>query len=258
MPRLFAVYPELVEKIDALCQRPGGQRVPWHVTGASALVYDDLGRFYLELTKPKHWTRRDDGTVVVGIGGIGGSVEGKETILSCLHREIQEELGVRGQIAAANETYLVKEHVSFPLRSSPGHGAQRWHIERIELEPREHPRPVLFTISANVYRRDTLPQYPILAIATFWTRISARPSLGDLFGLLVVPRQQLMKLFGLTTITREALAGIRGVYLRTRAPMPVRFVLSPVLTGHSFQILLQRGDLALAPGNLASKNLPPA
>ena len=226
---LFDTYPELGKRIDALCEG-----APWCVTGASALIHDGSA-FYFELTKPKHWRRRSS-TMVVGIGGIGGSIEPGETILGCLYREVEEELNCRIKVQSATETRLVYEQQV---------------TDAIALGVREHPRPVLFTISQNVYRRHVHPEYSILAIATFLARLQGVPTLDDLFGLLIVPYEALSAIFHPGEIPLGQAHSSPGVRVMTQEPLPDSFVLSPVWTGRSFQLLVQAGcvqDLILEQG----------
>lgn len=221
MDELFRVYPEIAERIDALCGY-----VPWGLTGASALIHDDSGRLYLEVVKPKHWRRRDDGVTVVGIGGIGGSLEGGETAIECLHREAREEIGVSIEIESSETTYLVYE---------------RSLKEALVLKRRGSPLPLLFTISQNLYRQDELPGAEVLAIATYSARLLGRPRLCDLFGLLSVPSEGLEALLGSTEVPLVQARRIPGLRLSTQSDLPEDTVLEPVWTARSLQILLRRG-----------------
>jgi len=219
---LFAVYPELSRRIDGLCRG-----VPWCVTGVSALVRDERA-FYFELTKPKHWRERPDGTVVAGIGGVGGSLEPGEGILDGLYRELEEELGTRAAVESAGETHLIYEERL---------------AESLSLEPRGHPLPVLFTISANLHPNERHPGYGILAIVTFLARLDERPAPADLFGLLAVPREALGALFAPAEIGLAEMLAIPGLRLETREPLPARMVLTPVWTARSLQVLIHAGAL---------------
>jgi 8-oxo-dGTP pyrophosphatase MutT (NUDIX family) len=231
---LFDVYPELRAPIGALC--PGRC---WALTGVSALVYDDAA-YYLELTKPKHWHRRPDGATVVGIGGIGGSLEPGESVLECLARELQEELGCAARLASARSCHLVYEESRLVLLVPPR---------------RAYPVPLLFTVSANLYRRDELAA-DVLAIATFWARLAAPPVLGDLYGLLRVPFAALPDLmeadeWRAADLLCPAADPAAAVTATTRTPLPADAVLRPVWTAHSLQLLLQAHGPVMPPATPA-------
>ncbi|MFP3897411.1 MAG: NUDIX domain-containing protein [Anaerolineales bacterium] len=221
---LFATYPELEETIDDLCQG-----VPWRVTGASTLLYDAQERFYFEITKPKHWRfLGNSGHVIVGLGAIGGSIKPGEAILDCLRREIEEEVDATVTIQSSDKTYILYEEESVVMLSLPA---------------RRLPCPFLWTVSKNVYRRHTHPQYPILAIATFVAQLEEAPSLGDLFGLLIVPSDRLREVFTDDKIPFREVKEIPGVSAVVRETLPPGSVLSPVWTGKTLQRLLQRDYL---------------
>ena len=220
---LFDTYPELGERIGALCRG-----APWCVTGASALIHDDEA-FYFELTKPKHWSRRQDGAVVVGIGGIGGSVEPGETILDCLYREVKEELGVDVRVGSADQTFLVYEDRI---------------IDPMVLPQRDHPRPVFLTISENLFRRQIHPEFQVLAIVTFLARLEAGVAPDDLFGILAVPTKRVASVFQPEQPTIHQLSYIPGVRLLTQDHLPENAVLSPVWTARTFRKLVLAGCLS--------------
>ncbi len=212
---LFSAYPELWARIDALCH---GE--PWAVTGVSALVCGGETCFF-EITKPKHWVRQ--GTRIgAQIGGIGGSLEPGETILSCLQRELGEELCVTADPVSAPETHLVFD--------------ERW-AGSLTLAERGYPAPVLLTISENITRRDVLPEARTLAIVTFGVRLRGEPSLGDLYGLLAVPRSAVRDALApdRTTLSRLGALGARWI---TREPLPPNLSLTTVWTARSLQVLL--------------------
>lgn len=220
MPDLFDVYPELRTRINAYCQG-----APWCITGVSALIHDTES-YYFEITKPKHWRQRQDGALVAGIGGIGGSLEAGEAILDCLRREVHEELGTHVEIESSGSTYVIYE--------------QRV-VESIGLENRGYPLPVLFTVSANLYRRVHHPQFDILSIVTFLARVLGEPRLGDLYGLLAVPMHAISAVFAPPELSVDQMCGISGVHLIVQEPLPKEMILAPVWTGRSLQLLVQAG-----------------
>ncbi|MBM3188466.1 MAG: NUDIX domain-containing protein [Chloroflexi bacterium] len=219
MDPLFDAYPELAERIGILC---GGQT--WRITGVSALLRDAAGAYHLELTKPKHWRHRPDGATVIGIGAIGGSLEAGETILECLRREVLEEIGAEVAVESAEATYLVYEER---------------RIEEVAVLERGLPRPALFTISRNLYRRRVHPEAEILAIATFGARLMAPPQIRDLYGLLAVSREALVDVLGPPEIVFDAATAQPGVTTTTRGPVPEGAILRPVWTARSLQLLVQ-------------------
>ena len=220
MPKLFEAYPELGRTIDALCEG-----ATWRVTGASSLLHDERC-FYFELTKPKHWTRRPDGKVVVGIGGIGGSLEPGEDVLTCLEREVQEELHAEIAVESAEAACVVYEQRA---------------LEPMHLEQRGYPLPALLTVSENLYRRHLHPTFHTLAIVTFMAWLKGEPVLDDLYGLLALPKGALLALFGPTEVALSLVEKMPGVRMVTQEPLPRDSVLSPVWTARSFQLLLQAG-----------------
>ena len=227
MHRLFKVYPEIAERIDALC---GG--AAWGVTGASAILHDGEGRFYFGLAKPKHWARRQDGVWEVGLGAIGGSLEPGETPLLCLEREVHEEIGADVAPESSELCYLVY--------------AQRL-VEPLALEERALARPTLFAIDDNLYRQEALPDYDVLTIVTFMARLLEPPGLGDLFGLLSVPWEGLRTLLASPEITLSCAKGVTGLELHTRDALPTPSVLTPIWTVRSLQLAMGAGSLQNPP-----------
>jgi 8-oxo-dGTP pyrophosphatase MutT (NUDIX family) len=219
---LFDVYPELRELMDTVC---AGRS--WCVTGASAMVSDG-GSFWFELAKPRHWRQEADGTPVVGMGAIGGSLECGESVLDCLDREMMEEIGVSGRVESAGLTYLVYEES---------------RIETLSLPQRELPVPMLLTVSANLFRQEMLPECEILAIVTFAVHIDRLPRMNDLYGLLRVPTDALPALLRDDVVPLRDLLQMDGVDLTVREALPDPCLLSPVWTVRSLQLLLCAGYL---------------
>ena len=226
MSDLLTAYPALGEAIARLS---GGRA--WRFTGASALLFDAT-HLYLEITKPNHWRRRDDGTLVAGIGAIGGSLEPGEDLLPCVRREAAEEVGAPVELLPADETHLVYEERT---------------IETLRLGAGDLPAPVLCTVSRNLYRRRALPDADVLAIATFWATLAGAPRLGDLFGLLALPWDALGAALAVPHPTVGGVRSLPRVRLETSGPIDAGALLAPVWTVRSLQLLMQAGCLRLPP-----------
>jgi hypothetical protein len=217
---LFRAYPALGEMLDALC---AGRT--WCLTGVSALLHDGA-RDYWEITKPKHWQRLPDGRVQVGIGAIGGSLEEGEGVLECLEREVAEEVGARVVVEPARESLFVYEESRVEAAAPPPAAG--------------YPLPALFTVSRNLHRQSVLPECEVLAIVTFGARLAEEPSLGDLYGLLGVPRALRDEVLRHPPPAGD-LQRLPGVTLETRTALPPDTVLAPVWTARSIQVLAQQG-----------------
>ncbi len=217
MSDLFTTYPELSDKITSLCD---GR--PWNVLGVSALV-SDLEALYFEITPPRPARNGQAGQILCGIGGIGGKINAGETVLSCLHREVAEELQARITIRPAQSTHLLFE--------------QRL-ADTLRVEARDHPLPTFCTI--NRYRAGGRV-YPdrFAVIVTFLAALVDEPERDDLFGLLRVPYSALSQVFGSPKLGLARLEGIDGVSVHTREPVPADTLLFTTWTGQSFQLLLQ-------------------
>ena len=114
MPDLFDALPPLRWVSHPLLS---GRRI--RLIGVSAVLYDDKA-YYFEVGKPRYWARRADGTVSIGIGGIGGRIEAGEKPLACLRREVREELGVGFRLQVPERTALIHRwEVSGWVRLAP-------------------------------------------------------------------------------------------------------------------------------------------
>jgi len=220
----MARYPQLARAVDAVCEAP-----PWCVTGLSSLLSDDEGLWF-ELAKPKHWVSRADGSIEIGLGAIGGSLEPGESLDDCWRREAWEEIGVIPELCAARETVLVYEERS---------------ISRQPARDERHPAPALLTISANRYSHARLPGCATLAIVTYWGHLLQPPRLGDLYGLVRLPGASLVMALQQPELPLAALLALPGVTLQHNAPLPARAVVRPVWTVRSLQLALQSGAIEL-------------
>ena len=62
------------------------------ILGASAVLKRD-GLFVFEIQKSSKWIRQEDGKLSMGMSCVGGGIEGTETPLEALEREVMEEIG---------------------------------------------------------------------------------------------------------------------------------------------------------------------
>jgi len=216
----LAGRPKIVLQVDRLCQRP-----PWRLTGASALVHDG-DALYLELTKPKHWRVSSAGETVVGLGGLGGSLEPGEDALDCLLRELDEEIGVSATIESSPQCYVVHEGRT---------------VRTVLVAPDDLPSPILLTVSANRNRQAVYPDYATLAIATFWARLGGKPMVKDLYGLLRVPWPQVASLLARRRPSWSWVVSLSGVSYQLEGPLPSGTRLEPVWTAASLRVLLESG-----------------
>jgi 8-oxo-dGTP pyrophosphatase MutT (NUDIX family) len=205
-----------------LCRVP-----PWRMTGASALVCLDDG-LLLEVVKPGHWRMDATGVTHIGLGAIGGSLAGDETLMDCLQREAQEELGTELQILPATETGFCADEQT----------ASRLLPQRVL----DYPAPCLFTVGANRYRAGEA-EAPTLAIATFWARPLAPVVWGDLFGTLLLPWDGWTEVLAALPQSLPDLCVLPGVRLETQGAVPPDALLHPEWTVHTLQQVLRAGAL---------------
>ena len=223
MPDLFDALPPLRRVSHPLLT---GRRI--RLVGVSGILYDDEA-LYFEVNKPRFWARRADGTISVGIGGIGGRVEPGESPLACLRREVQEETGV-------------SFHLQLPERTALIH---HWEVvEWLRVGPsRKPPAPYFLNLLPPQLGGANTPDH--LAIATFLGRLRGRPRREDLFGLLRVARSALESFFSLPEWRLEDMQALPGVKLDLATDLPAGCVLRPVLTARAFRVLWLAGEARL-------------
>lgn len=223
MPDLFDALPSLRRVSHPLLT---GRRI--RLVGVSAILYDDEA-VYFEISKPRFWARRADGTLSIGIGGIGGRIEPGEGPLTCLQREVEEELGVGFDVDLPERTALIRwgEVVDW-LHPAPGRRHHQLYF--LNLLP-----PQLGGTSA--------PDH--LAIATYLGRLRGCPRRGDLFGLLTVRRSTLGRFLNPAEWRAEELLTLAGLQLDLEAALPPGSILRLVLTARAFRALWHAGGVAL-------------
>jgi 8-oxo-dGTP pyrophosphatase MutT (NUDIX family) len=195
-----------------------GRRV--RLIGVSAILYDDEA-YYFEVNKPRYWARRPDGTLSIGIGGIGGRIEQGEKPLDCLRREMEEELGTGFRLQIPDRTGLIHQ----------------WEVvDWLRLGPsRKHPTPYFVNLLPPCLGGGDMPDH--LAILTFLGRPRGKPRRRDLFGLLAVERSTLDTFLSRAEWPLEELRALPGVAFDLAEGLPVGCILRPVLTARAFRAL---------------------
>jgi hypothetical protein len=179
----------------------------------------------LELSKPKYWRQREDGTTTVGVGGIGGGIKQGESITACLHREVQEEIGTRVWLEPVQETTLIHE----------------WQIaDTLNMKPsKKHPIPLMVILIPPRLGGPNTPGH--LAILAFRTRLRGEPTPHDLFGLLRIENDILVEFFGRDMWPLEEARALPGLTVTLNDQPPPNAILRPILTARAFQILVRTG-----------------
>jgi len=189
--------------------------------GVAAILYDGEAYYFFEVNGPRYWARRPDGTLSIGIGGIGGRIEQGEKPLTCLRREVEEELGTGFRLQLPERTGLI----------------YRWEVvDWLRLgSSRKHPTPYFVNLLPPQLGGTDTPDY--LAILTFLGQPRRRPRRGDLLGLLTVERSALKALFSRAEWPLEKIRALPGVTFDLAKDLPAGCVLRPVLTARAFRAL---------------------
>jgi 8-oxo-dGTP pyrophosphatase MutT (NUDIX family) len=222
MPDLFAAVPALRRVSHPLLV---DRRVI--LVGVSAVLYDD-DAYYFEVTRPRHWGERPDGARIVGIGGIGGRIEAGESLLSCLSREVREELGVGFWLEDPEATALIHDGEFAAWLDLPGSDSA--------------PPPYIINLLPPQLARPEMPDH--LAIVAFLGCLQGKPGRGDLFGLLAVARSGLEVFFERSEWPWREASSHADLTFDLALDLPEGSVLRPTLTGRAFQTLLRRKSLS--------------
>ncbi len=220
MPDLFALMPALEGAHPLLT----GRRIA--LIGVSVLLRDD-DAWYFEVQRPRYWARRPDGTLSVGIGGIGGRLQAGEDTLTALRREVREELGVDVALEMPPHTVLLHEwQVAGYLEAASG-------------LPESAACPYIVNLLPPQLGGPEMPD--ALAIVTFLGRPLGRPRRGDLFGLLTVTPGALSEFLDAPEWPLEAIQAHPGLGLDLASELPPGCLLRLVLTARAFRVVMGYG-----------------
>ncbi len=215
----------LFQALPALRRHPLLRDKAVALVGASTIVHDDEA-YYFEIGKEKYWQFRTDGGTTIGVGGIGGTIERGESLLACLRREVEEELGVRVRLELPRQTYLIHE----------------WQIVGTLTLPASRKRlpPLMAILIPPRLGGPGMPDH--LSIVAFRTFLQGAPAPHDLFGLLRVESHALGEFFARDEWPLAEAQAIPGLSVTLNGQFPPHSTLRPVLTGRAFQLLVRESD----------------
>jgi hypothetical protein len=216
VPELFALLPALQRVSHPLLE---GRRII--AVGVSAVLYDERA-FAFEVTHPRHWGRRADGTRIVGIGGIGGRIEPGDSPLASLARQVREEIGVGFWPEPPGATALIHDGAMagwLDVPAGPGRAA-----------------PYMVNLLPPQLERLDRPDH--LAIVSFRGILRREPQRGNLFGLLRIERPAVERFFEQREWPLQQAQALPGLSFDLALELPAGSLLRPTLTGRAFQVLL--------------------
>jgi hypothetical protein len=217
---------DLFRALPALRRHPLLSGKANRVVGASTIINDAAGH-YFEISGPRYWTSREDGTTTVGIRAIGGAARSGETIQACLRRTVGEALGARVRFESPHQTYLVHD----------------WQIvDALDLPPsKKRPVPLMVVLTPPRLGGPDTPDH--LAVVSYRTRLRRAPAPQGLFGLLRVENEVLAAFFGRDEWPLSEAETYPGLTITLNQPLPGTAMLRPTLAARAFQLLVRAGPV---------------
>jgi len=180
-------------------------KTDFEISTGLLVQYD--GRNVYVLQRPGRWTDQGDGTLMVGMVGVGGKLEeGDNSIPDCARREVLEELKVPVELVNAEQTYVFRPN-----------GV----IEPISVNFQEaNPAYLLMLPKSESGRK------PLTVVCVYSGRIAKKPQPGDVSAVVYVSDSQLKTTFTQETATLEQLTQA-GATIEARVDLPDNLVIRP-------------------------------